>query len=50
MVRLLREFEKRILKEIKDSHLIRGELSITTREKLQKIIDEFSERWEGERS
>jgi len=48
MDRLLRDFEKRILKEIKDSHLIRGELSITTRERLQKIIDEFSGRRENE--
>jgi hypothetical protein len=48
MDRLLRDFEKRVLKEIKDSHLIRGELSITTRERLQKIVDEFSERRENE--
>jgi len=48
MARLLRDFEERIIKEIKESRLVRGELSITVREKLQKIIDEFSERWKQE--
>ena len=48
MARLLCDFEKRIIKEIKGSRLVRGELSITIREKLQKIIDEFSERWKQE--
>ena len=45
MARLLCDFEKRIIREIKESRLIRGELSITIRERLQKIIDEFADRW-----